>query len=125
MSREKYNIELGNSKCIVSPFGWGEVCYRDFEAFVYGATLIKPSMDHLMTYPDWYKENETYIPIDWDFDGFKKVVCKDEYGDDDFLRIASNAQGMYLHFTRDANGKKDFASHIIEELEKKDFEEEM
>ena len=28
---------MKNTKTVVSPFGWGEICGRDFEAIVYGA----------------------------------------------------------------------------------------
>ena len=29
----RYMLDLWLSKIVVSPFGWGEVCYRDFETF--------------------------------------------------------------------------------------------
>lgn len=29
----------------ISPFGWGKICYRDFEATLCGAASIKPNMD--------------------------------------------------------------------------------
>lgn len=61
-----YNIELKNVQAVLSPFGWGEVCFRDFEAVFNGSVLIKPNMDHLVTYPDIFKPNITYISIDWD-----------------------------------------------------------
>ena len=31
----------------MSPFGFGEICYRDFEAMLNGACLIKPDVSHL------------------------------------------------------------------------------
>ena len=34
--------ELGRSRICVSPFGHGEVCFRDFEAVVRGCLLVKP-----------------------------------------------------------------------------------
>lgn len=63
-----YIENLKRSNAIVSPFGWGEICYRDFEAFIYGSALIKPNMDHLDTWPNLYKPNKTYIPISWNSD---------------------------------------------------------
>ena len=47
-----------------SPFGQGEVCYRDFEIFEFGVVMIKPSMERINTNPNPYIENETYIPVD-------------------------------------------------------------
>ena len=29
-----------------------------------------PNMSHIKTYPNIYKSNETYIPINWDFSDF-------------------------------------------------------
>ena len=33
ISKRKYHKELLNSQMTFSPFGWGEICYRDFEAY--------------------------------------------------------------------------------------------
>lgn len=61
-----YNSELRRVAAILSPFGWGEVCFRDFEAVLNGGLLIKPNMDHIDTWPNIYKNLETYVAIDWD-----------------------------------------------------------
>lgn len=37
-----YNRMIRQSKVVVSPWGWGEPCYRDFEAILAGCILIKP-----------------------------------------------------------------------------------
>jgi hypothetical protein len=66
VSKSRYWKELRNSKIGLSPFGWGEICYRDFEIFISGALLVKPLMNHLETFPNLYQENETYIPVSWD-----------------------------------------------------------
>jgi hypothetical protein len=62
----RYLLETAFSKIVVSPFGWGEVCYRDYEAVCCGALLIKPAMEHLRTEPNIYYPNETYVPVRWD-----------------------------------------------------------
>ena len=49
----------------ISPFG-GEICYREFESFLYRCVLIKPNMEHLRTWPDYYIENKTYLPMKQD-----------------------------------------------------------
>ena len=51
---------------MLSPFGWGEICYRDFEASLGGNLLLKPSMDHIDTWPNIYRE-DCYLKLDWDF----------------------------------------------------------
>jgi len=37
-----YNQIICHSKVVVSPWGWGEPCYRDYEAILAGCILIKP-----------------------------------------------------------------------------------
>ncbi len=64
--RLRYFLELAHSKVVFSPFGWGEVCIRDFETVAAGALLVKPSMDHVVTSPDIYRPFETYVPCKWD-----------------------------------------------------------
>jgi ATP:corrinoid adenosyltransferase len=62
----RYLAELVLSKIVFSPFGWGEVCFRDYEAVCAGALLVKPSMDHLRTSPDIFVDGETYVAASWD-----------------------------------------------------------
>jgi hypothetical protein len=65
-SQRRYNAELSRSKIVLSPFGWGELCLRDFEAVRAGSLLLKPSMEHLETWPDVFRPHETYAPFSWD-----------------------------------------------------------
>jgi len=64
--QERYNEEIRNCKVTLSPFGWGEVCFRDFEAVLNGSLLLKPDMSHLETWPDIFVPGETYVPYGWD-----------------------------------------------------------
>lgn len=65
-SQRRYNHELSSSKIVLSPFGWGELCFRDFEAVLSGALLLKPDMSHLETWPDIFQDRETYVSFRWD-----------------------------------------------------------
>lgn len=104
-----------NSKCILSPFGWGEICGRDFEAFVYGGCMIKQDMSHCVTYPDAYQPGKTYVPLKWDFSDFKDVLSK--AASPEYKKIAEQAQEYYkFFFTHE--GRMDFAKHIVTELER-------
>jgi len=49
LPREEYNRELLTARATLSPFGWGEVCFRDFEAVWSGSTLVKPAMAYVET----------------------------------------------------------------------------
>ncbi|MFV0512240.1 MAG: glycosyltransferase [Jhaorihella sp.] len=62
----RYLHELRASKICFSPFGYGEVCWRDFEAVANGAVLLKPDMAHIRTDPDIFVAGETYMPVRWD-----------------------------------------------------------
>ena len=57
---------------MLSPFGWGEICYRDFEATLGGNLLLKPSMEHIETWPNIYKE-DCYFKLDWDFSNLDMI----------------------------------------------------
>lgn len=50
--RGEYNEILKRSKVVVSPWGFGESCYRDFEALYAGALLVKPDSHGVLTWPD-------------------------------------------------------------------------
>lgn len=66
--------EMRRSKLCWSPFGYGELCWRDIEAFLTGAVLIKPDMSHLVNRPDLFRAGETYLPCKWDFSDLEEVV---------------------------------------------------
>ncbi len=74
ITRDKFLTEMRSSKLCWSPFGYGELCWRDLEAFLTGAVLIKPDMNHLDTTPNLYKPGETYLPVKWDFSDLEHVV---------------------------------------------------
>ena len=81
VSRRVFADELSRSKVCFSPFGYGELCWRDIEAIAAGAVLIKPDMSHLRTEPDLYRDQETYIACRWDFADFADKlheILKDE-----------------------------------------------
>lgn len=72
----EYNIVMKTAIAAVSPFGWGEICFRDFEALINRSVLLKPDMSHIRTWPDVYRANETYIPLHW---GGEDLVEKTQF----------------------------------------------
>ena len=99
-SAKRYYAELGLSRLTLSPFGWGEVCFRDYEAIALGSLLVKPDMSHLETSPNIYIPGETYIPIAWDFHDAREV-CERYLGDPkESRRIIRNGRAVlrdYFH----------------------------
>lgn len=73
---QAYRKELEQTSIAPSPFGWGEICWRDFEVFLSGAVLLKPAMDHLETWPDYFEEGVTYVAHRWDFSDFQSIILQ-------------------------------------------------
>lgn len=78
--------------------------------------MIKQDMSHCVTYPDAYQPGITYIPLKWDFSDFKDVLLRAE--SPEYMEVAKKAQEYYKHFFTEC-GRKDFAIHIVSELERK------
>jgi len=69
-----YNTEMKNIAAVLSPFGWGEITFRDFEAIQNGAILIKPDMSHIDTFPNVFVNDSSYLPISWGFENTESVI---------------------------------------------------
>ncbi len=89
---KRYFAEMALAKLTISPFGWGEVCFRDYEAIACGSLLVKPDMSHLVTSPDIYIPGETYVPIPWDFDGAAEICERYLRDPRESARIVRNAR---------------------------------
>ena len=71
---EQYFDYLYNSKVALSPFGMGEVCFRDFECFNVGTIMIKPDMSMVLTEPNIYIDKETYFAVNYDWSNLNEVI---------------------------------------------------
>lgn len=111
----KYINELKKTKILISPFGWGEICYRDFESFIYGNLLFKPNMNHLSTWPKLYLENETYIPFNWSMRDFEKKLFNTLENYQNYKFIAENAQKNYMSIFKTLDLK--FTNHFLKIIE--------
>jgi hypothetical protein len=92
----EFNRELREVKAVLSPFGWGEVCFRDFEAVLNNSILIKPSMDHVETWPDIYRPGESYVPVDWDAKGLIAAAAGILADDSGRAAMAARAKEIYF-----------------------------
>ncbi|HZX32172.1 MAG TPA: glycosyltransferase [Rhodocyclaceae bacterium] len=70
----RYLAELMAARICFSPFGYGEVCWRDYEAVMCGALLVKPDMSHVETRPDIFVPYETYVPVAWDLSDLEDTI---------------------------------------------------
>ena len=112
----KYRDEVSRAKIIPSPFGLGEVCFRDFECFLAGAALIKPDMSHLVTWPDYYQPGVTYVPHAWNFDDYQEKISFLLDHPTERKAIAYKGQNNYKESI--TNGGMAFAMHFYKIVEK-------
>ena len=89
---EQFVEIMKRSKIGISPFGMGELCYRDIELIQYGCLLIKPNMDKVITEPDFFKPMETYIPVKPDWSDLNEKIEKILGNYKDYLYIINNAR---------------------------------
>lgn len=89
---EVYANHVINSKFSLSPFGMGEVCFRDFEIMLLGSCLIKPNMSKVNTIPNIYTP-DTYVPTSIDFCFLKHQLEKNK---ECFIEKTENFRREYL-----------------------------
>ena len=66
---------MKDARTVLSPWGWGETAYRDFEAMFCGAVLVKPTMAHVATWPDdLFVPGETFIECGMLFEDAVEIV---------------------------------------------------
>lgn len=98
VSRQQYLAEIKRSRIVFSPFGWGEVTWRDYEAACHGCLLVKPCIDHIHTEPNIFYPGETYVPVRWDFQDLEETCDYYLQHPEEAQRIIDNAQRVYRQY---------------------------
>jgi len=111
---ESYYRKMKQSKVCISPWGLGEICFRDFEGITSGAILIKPDMGFIETWPQIYSPWETYVPCKPDWSDLEDVVHHVISKHEKFRDIAFNA---FIEL-RNAWNNKIFAEKFDEIMKK-------
>ncbi|MEM6681002.1 MAG: glycosyltransferase [Pseudomonadota bacterium] len=110
VSKQVFFDEMLRSKLCFSPFGYGELCWRDIEAMACGAVVVKPDMSHLRTEPDLFRDGETYIACRWDFadleDKVRGILADDEKRE----HIAVTAWSIARDYLRSAGPVKAYSA---------------
>ena len=81
MPFQEYIENLRNSKISLSPFGMGEICFRDFESILSGTIILKPNQSMVNSEPNVFVEGETYIGCEHDWSNLEEKI---EYIIDNF-----------------------------------------
>ena len=103
VDQQTYYDEMRSSRICVSPFGYGEICWRDFEAVIMGCLLVKPDMSHITTEPNLFVPGETYVPCAWDFSDLADVCERYLADPKEGARIANNAYELLRrHYSQHA-----------------------
>ena len=79
----------------LSPFGWGEICYRDFESSLNQNLLIKPDMDHLETWPNIFN-SDSYYKLSWDLENINQLEEYINNNKADIYSKIKNSRSLYL-----------------------------
>ena len=120
INRFSYYNELKNSKIILSPFGLGEITLKDFEVFITGGLLLKPNMNHLMTWPNFYQENKFVIFHNWDLSDLKEKIefCLSDRNKMIMKKIALDAQENYFSYLTGPECEVKFINHFDKIIKK-------
>jgi len=89
---EQFVEIMKRSKIGLSPFGMGELCYRDLELIQWGCLLIKPDMSKVIIEPDFFKSMETYVPVKPDWSDLNETMHKVLDNFKDYQYIIDNAR---------------------------------
>jgi len=109
---EFYNT-LADSAVAVSVFGWGEVCYREYEATYCGASILMADMSGIETFPNFYQPGVYYTPFAWDFSDFAEKFDGLMANPSARLDMAENAQ-QFLVSQWSADGRRAFAERFLD-----------
>ena len=114
--RSEFYKTLKKTKILISLFGWGEICYKEFEATYMGCAFIMPNMCHINTWPNLYEKNVTYIPISWNLDNINENLEYLIKNDDLRNTLVHNAQKVILEIRNEKGTEyfRKFFSRVLD-----------
>tara|TARA_X000000950_G_scaffold289477_1_gene413959 strand:- start:4812 stop:5876 length:1065 start_codon:yes stop_codon:yes gene_type:complete len=99
LNRFLYFKEMRKTLLSIVPFGYGEITLKDFESFMNGCILIKPNLNHMSTWPDFYIKDKTYISFSWDLSDIIEKIAIIKENVEQYIEIAANGQKIYRKHT--------------------------
>lgn len=105
VSMDQYFQKMHESKIVMSPFGFGEMNPRDVQSAMLGSVLIEPDMSYILSKPFIYKDDETYIAVNYDWSNLEEKI---EYVLSDYENIRERLV-------------QNFKKRFVEEYDKKNL----
>ena len=112
IARVNYFSELTRSWAVLSPFGLGEITLKDFEVLLTGGVLVKPSLDHMETWPDFFQAGESMVSFRWDLSDLEEVLQRVEADRSRHLALAIEGQRRYREATVALGAAERFCAHL-------------
>lgn len=112
LRRPAYFRELVRSWAVLSPFGLGEITLKDFEVFLSGGLLVKPSLDHLETWPDCFEDGRSMVSFKWDLSDLDDVLGRIDSDRGRYLSVAVEGQERYWKATAGPEAAAGFCDRI-------------
>ncbi|MDA8791503.1 hypothetical protein N9M93_04055, partial [Candidatus Pelagibacter bacterium] len=95
LNKKNYINQIRLSKYVLSCYGWGEICYRDWEAAINYSLILKPDMSNIDTWPNLYNSYKTYVPLLWDLSDLEYQIYRLEKGEYDIENMKKTALETY------------------------------
>jgi hypothetical protein len=87
---------LTSSRICISPWGFGEMCYRDFESLYCSSILLKPDCSFLNGFPNIYENNIYYKQCNHNFEDLEEII--DEILKNKYENITNNGNILINKF---------------------------
>lgn len=113
VSRRAYMKELRQARLCLSPFGYGEVCWRDYEAIASGTLILKQDCRHVETWPDLFADDSTYVPLRWDLADLGEKVAQCLEAPADALARTRRAHALLHDFCARERFAQDFVPKLL------------
>ncbi len=112
LSRRDYFREMQQTQLAISPFGFGEITLKDFEAMLCGSALLKPDLSHMETWPDLFASGETILTHRWDMSDLISVIDQALAQPNRLSGIAAAAQTAYRTAIASPQGHNAFCRRV-------------
>ena len=89
---------------------------RDYEAFIFGAALLKPDMSHMETWPNVFIKDETYCSFNWDYSNLEEKILELLDSSKKRIDLANSGQSIYKNSISN-KGMVEFCNWFTNQIE--------